>query len=98
MITWAFAVGMKMVADLKQFSGVNQSILKQTILVKKAEIETKLRETSRLQMCQTKKVSTSHSFISFCDDYLPVKNCFCSSSIGPGQHLDSIWTAALPTM
>ena len=51
---------MKMVADLKQFSGVNQSILKQTILAKKMEIEAKLRDTSRLQVCQVKKVITSH--------------------------------------
>ncbi|KAG0580765.1 hypothetical protein KC19_4G197700 [Ceratodon purpureus] len=49
-------MGMKMVADLKQFSGVNQSILKQTILAKKMEIEAKLRDTSRLQVCQVKKI------------------------------------------
>lgn len=53
----ARAVGMKMVADLQQFSGVNESILKQTILLKKRDIESKLKDTNRSQHCETKKVT-----------------------------------------
>ena len=46
-----------------QFSGVNDAVLKQAVLFKKMEIESKLRETSRFQECETKKV-TPHSYIS----------------------------------
>lgn len=86
MIILALAVGMKMVADLKQFSGVNEKILKETILVKKTEIETKLRDTNRLRVFQIKKVNTSHSFVSLCDGILSSENN--SSEIGLLQLLD----------
>jgi hypothetical protein len=56
-IVLLFAVGMKMVADMEQFSGVNDAVLKQAVSAKKMEIESKLREASRLQLCQVKKVS-----------------------------------------
>lgn len=45
-----------MVADMEQFSGVNDAVLKHGVSSKKMEIESKLRESSRLQLCQMKKV------------------------------------------
>ena len=56
-IVLLFALGMKMVADMEQFSGVNDAVLKQAVYAKKVEIDSKLREASRLQLCQVKKVS-----------------------------------------
>lgn len=44
---------------MKQFSGVHDSVLKHIVSSKKSEIESKLRETSRWQLCQMKKVSFS---------------------------------------
>lgn len=41
---------------MEQFSGVNDAVLKQAVTLKKMEIESKLRETSRWQLCQMKKV------------------------------------------
>ncbi|KAG0631963.1 hypothetical protein M758_1G294200 [Ceratodon purpureus] len=49
-------MGMRMVADMEQFSGVNDAVLKQAVTLKKMEIESKLRETSRRQLCQMKKI------------------------------------------
>jgi len=52
---------MKMVADLQQFRGVNENIIKQTVLLKKTAIESKLRNTNRSQLCEMKKVSVFFS-------------------------------------
>lgn len=47
---------MRMVADLQQFSGVNESVLRQAVTMKRNDIENKLKDTLRLQVCQVKKV------------------------------------------
>lgn len=59
---FARAVGMKMVADQKQFSGVNDSVLKKAVLLKKRAIESTLRDTERLRWCELRKVSVFFSF------------------------------------
>ncbi|XP_024391527.1 uncharacterized protein [Physcomitrium patens] len=49
-------MGMRMVADLQQFSGVNESVLRQAVTMKRNDIENKLKDTLRLQVCQVKKI------------------------------------------
>ncbi|XP_073389432.1 uncharacterized protein [Physcomitrium patens] len=47
-------MGLRMVADLQLFSGVNEAVLKQTIIIMKKDLETKLDNC--LQVCRTKKI------------------------------------------
>jgi len=49
-------MGMKMVADLRQFSGVNENIINQQVTMKKTLIESNLQNTNRTQHCETKKI------------------------------------------
>lgn len=53
----ARAVGMKMVADLRQFSGVNENIIKEQLYIRKTLIENSLQNTNYTQHCETKKVT-----------------------------------------
>lgn len=57
----ALAVGMKMVADMEKFIGVNQVILKQALSQKKDTIERKLESSRLSQSCQAKKVRRNSS-------------------------------------
>lgn len=50
------AVGMKMVAAVSKFSGVNEGCLKLAISQKKDEIEYKLQKSGCSQICQKRKV------------------------------------------
>lgn len=49
-------MGMKMVADLRQFSGVNENIIKEQVYIKKILIENSLQNTNYTQHCETKKI------------------------------------------
>lgn len=50
------AVGMKMVADAEKFTGVNESCMRLAVSQRKKEIDYKLQESCRLQVCQKRKV------------------------------------------
>ena len=50
------AVGMKMVADVEEFTGVNESCIRLAVSQRKDEINYKLQESCRLQVCQHRKV------------------------------------------
>lgn len=47
---------MKMVADVEEFTGVNESCIKLAVSQKKDEINYKLQESCRLQVCRQRKV------------------------------------------